>query len=345
MSRTSHQLFHIQPVSKKDHARELEHQILLSDKDSKNPFTEIQKETESEFFQAEKLSFWKFASFCIQEGLPASICYGDYFICALVIRMLLSSNPNNNLTAATGFTQSFYAIFNTVVTFGVIENQGIEGSKANGAGKYKIVNQKLRQGLVIGIGFFFLFTIQPFWFLSWLLTNLFQVPEPMMEDTIQMIYWTLPSIFVRVLADNLKTFLLNLGFLKKTGWVMGFNLIPFSIVAYLLLWVLNLGSFGVGLSMLFYELSSIVTLYWRIYSIDVEDQYKDTSVPISEGFGRYFGQTVKIVFSEFPSFFLWASVQFILGLSEDVEELTAYSLAYCLILISWSINVSNITIS
>lgn len=259
--------------------------------------------------------------------------------------MLLSSNPNNNLTAATGFTQSFYAIFNTVVTFGVIENQGIEGSKANGAGKYKIVNQKLRQGLVIGIGFFFLFTIQPFWFLSWLLTNLFQVPEPMMEDTIQMIYWTLPSIFVRVLADNLKTFLLNLGFLKKTGWVMGFNLIPFSIVAYLLLWVLNLGSFGVGLSMLFYELSSIVTLYWRIYSIDVEDQYKDTSVPIREGFGRYFGQTVKIVFSEFPSFFLWASVQFILGLSEDVEELTAYSLAYCLILISWSINVSNITIS
>jgi Na+-driven multidrug efflux pump len=135
-----------------------------------------------------------------------------------------------------------------------------------------------------------------------------QVPDEILPEARKMIMWILPSIFLRVIADNFKTFNLNLGFLKRTGYVMGFNLIPYAIVSYLLVGYYNLGSMGIGIALAFYELTSIVSLYFRVYRTVVEPKYKDTSVPIGHEFGSYFCQSFRMVLTRFPRYIIWSCV-------------------------------------
>lgn len=176
-----------------------------------------------------------------------------------------------------------------------------------------------------------MFTFSPLFFLPWLLENMFQVPEEMLPEAISLIQWAIPSILVRIVADNLKTFLLNLGFLKRTGMVMGFNIIPFAAVSYLFLVVFDFGAMGVGMSLMFYEVTSVITLYFRLFRPKVDDDYKDSSLSIGQGMPQFLRKTIRMIFTEFPMAVMWSCMQFILGITEDIVDLAAYSLLFILI--------------
>jgi hypothetical protein len=64
-----------------------------------------------DFFDVENKTTCEFITLCILEGIPASLCVGDYFICSLICRLLLSSNEDINLVASTGYLHAYIDIF------------------------------------------------------------------------------------------------------------------------------------------------------------------------------------------------------------------------------------------
>jgi hypothetical protein len=69
------------------------------------------KDQKKEFFDIDDKNIFQFAILCLIEGIPASLCAGDYFICSLICRLLLSSNEDINLVASTGYLHAYIDIF------------------------------------------------------------------------------------------------------------------------------------------------------------------------------------------------------------------------------------------
>jgi uncharacterized BrkB/YihY/UPF0761 family membrane protein len=66
----------------------------------------------------------------------------------------------------------------------------------------------LRQGIVVGLTYFFIWTCIPTFFIDNILP-LFGVQEQLTGIVRELIIWTLPSTAIRIVNDNLKTFLQN----------------------------------------------------------------------------------------------------------------------------------------
>ena len=291
-----------------------------------------EEERKRDFFDIENKSMFQFIKLCIVEGMPASLCYGDYYICSLICRILLSTNENINLVASTGYLHAYIGIFMQCMIQGEIEYQGIMGSQAFGVGNFKRVNLYLRQGLFIGLCMFCIFTLLPSFFLNDILFMI-GVEEELIATSKQLIYWGLPAMGMRIISDNFKTFIVNQGFLKKTGLTLGINMILFSIAAYVMIVVLDMGAAGMGLSVFFYEFMAFVLMYFRVYKQDVDDRSKDDSLPLFTDFIKFLWPSTKIVLVEYPIYYLYNCLNIIVGWTNSKEELAAYSLGYTLMLV------------
>ena len=82
------------------------------------------------------------------------------------------------------------------------------GSQAYGNGSYKRVNLYLRQALSIAFVEFFLITLIPAFFLDDVFYFL-DVEEELINTSKQLIYWGLPAMFMKLISDNFKTFIVN----------------------------------------------------------------------------------------------------------------------------------------
>jgi Na+-driven multidrug efflux pump len=96
------------------------------------------------------------------------------------------------------------------ISYGVMECQGILGSQALGEKNYAKVNLRLRQGIVVGLTYFVIGTCIPTVFIDDILP-LFGVQAELNQIVKELIIWTLPSTAIRIINDNLKTFLQNQG--------------------------------------------------------------------------------------------------------------------------------------
>jgi len=275
---------------------------------------------------------FQFIKLCIVEGMPASLCYGDYYICSLICRIFLSTNEDINLVASTGYLHAYIGIFMQVMVQGEIEYQGIMGSQAFGTKNYKRVNLYFRQALFIGLCMFGVFTLIPSMFIEKILFVI-GVENELIATSKSLIMWGLPAMGMRIISDNFKTFLVNQGFLKKAGLTLGANMIFFTILAYLMIVVMNLGAAGMGLSVFIYELFSFILLYIFVYKEDVNPKCKNNSLPITRDFFKFFWPTIKIVLVEYPIYYLYNCLNIIVGWTKSKEELAAYSLAYTLMLV------------
>jgi Na+-driven multidrug efflux pump len=293
---------------------------------------EKEEEEKKNFFDIENKSMFEFIKLCIVEGMPASLCYGDYYICSLICRILLSTNKNINLVASTGYLHAYIGIFMQCFVQGEIEYQGIMGSQAYGAGNFKRVNLYLRQGLTVGLVFFFLFTLLPTYFLDQILF-LVGVEKDLIATSKLLIFWGLPAMGMRVISDNFKTFIVNQGYLKRAGLTLGWTMLIFSVFAYLLIVKLDLGAAGMGISVFLYELMAFCNMYFFVYKNDSDDRCKDFSLPLFTDFFKYLWPAIKIMMVEYPIYYLYNCLNIIVGWTKSKEQLAAYSLGYTLMLV------------
>lgn len=275
---------------------------------------------------------FQFVKLCIVEGMPASLCYGDYYICSLICRILLSTNEDINLVASTGYLHAYIGIFMQCMVQGEIEYQGIMGSQAYGAGNYKRVNLYLRQAMFVGLCMFGVFTLLPSFFIEDILFMV-GVENELVETSKQLILWGLPAMGMRIISDNFKTFVVNQGYLKRAGLTLGANMIIFSVVAYLMIVTYDLGAAGMGMSVFFYELTAFIAMYIFVYKDNTDERCKDMSLPLFKDFGKFFWPSVKIVLVEYPIYWLYNCLNVIVGWTNSKEELAAYSLGYTLMLV------------
>jgi Na+-driven multidrug efflux pump len=289
-------------------------------------------EAKKDFFDIENKSMFQFIKLCIVEGLPASLCYGDYYICSLICRILLSTNKDINLVASTGYLHAYIGIFMQCFVQGGIEYQGIMGSQAYGAGNFKRVNLYLRQAMVTGIAFFCVFTLLPTYFIEEILF-LVGVNGDLIVTSKSLIMWGLPAMGMRVISDNFKTFIVNQGYLKKAGFTLGATMIFFSIVAYFMIVTFDLGAAGMGISVFLYEMFAFVNMYFFVYRNNSDERCKDSSIKLFTDFTKFLWPAVKIMLVEYPIYYLYNCLNVIVGWTKSKEQLAAYSLGYTLMLV------------
>lgn len=206
------------------------------------------------------------------------------------------------------------------------------GSQAYGAKNYKRVNLYFRQGLYIGLTLFLLITLIPSLFVDKLLF-LIGVENELIATSKSLILWGLPAMGMKVISDNFKTYIVNQGYLKKAGLTLGVNMILFSIIAYFLIVVYDLGAAGMGISVFCYESMAFVLMYFNIYRSDVSAECKDQSIRWNKDFTDFLWPSIKIVLVEYPIYYLYNCLNVIVGWTYSKEELAAYSLGYTLMLV------------
>lgn len=305
---------------------------LLTDAEKLRIKQEEEEKAKKDFFDIENKSMFQFIKLCIIEGMPASLCYGDYYICSLICRILLSTNEDINLVASTGYLHAYIGIFMQCMVQGEIEYQGIMGSQAFGAGNHKRVNLYLRQGLFVGLLMFLVFTILPSTFIEQILFMV-GVEEELVPTSKALIFWGLPAMGMRIISDNFKTFIVNQGYLKQAGLTLGANMILFSIIAFIMIVTLDMGAAGMGMSVFFYEFFAFVFMYIFVYKPKVDERCKDTSIPLFRDFGEFLWPATKIVLVEYPIYWLYNCLNVIVGWTNSKEQLAAYSLGYTLMLV------------
>lgn len=164
------------------------------------------------------------------------------------------------------------------ISYGVMECQGILGSQALGEKNFAKVNLRLRQGIVVGLVYFAIGTCLPTLFIDSILP-LFGVQEELTEIVRELIIWTLPSTAIRIVNDNLKTFLQNQGQLNKVGYACMLTFIPFVPLSYLAVIKWRLGSWAVGITLFYYEVATLVALL-VLYYTQIPSVFKKASLPL-----------------------------------------------------------------
>ena len=71
---------------------------------------QLRKEQER-FFETEHMTQVQFIMHCVVEGLPACLCYGDFYVTTLLARMMLQTHSNIDLVAGFGYLLAFIGIF------------------------------------------------------------------------------------------------------------------------------------------------------------------------------------------------------------------------------------------
>lgn len=86
-------------------------------------------------------------------------------------------------------------------------------------------------------------------------------------------------------------------------------------------------AYSVGLSMLCYEIFSLLALCYY-YFFKLENKYKkfDQPLKISHKFGKFGFRCIKMIMVEWPTYLIYESLSFIVAMSGDQVHLAAYTL-------------------
>lgn len=166
--------------------------------------------------------------------------------------MMLQAHSNINLVAGFGYLQAFLGIFYQIGLQGGLDYHGLLGAQAFGEENYKSVNLFFRQGLLYGYSVFTAVTVIPVFFLINLIFFVIGTRDELKHSTRSLIVWMIPAMALRIFADHFKTFLMNQGLMKISGFILSLALIIFAISGYIFIVWLDMGAAGVGISMAIY---------------------------------------------------------------------------------------------
>jgi Na+-driven multidrug efflux pump len=203
-------------------------------------------------------------------GIPSAFSIGDYFMCSLLLKFLVAATEDHELAAATAYYTAFFSCLMQAMNLGIIETQGIFGSQAFGNKDFQYLHLLLRQSVFTSTLMFLIFTIPPSFFIKTALEAV-GIDHIIAERSQNLVVYALPGMFLRIINDNLKTFIQSQGHMRSLGIaniMVYLPLIPFSYFT-IVKW--HLGAMSFGLSIMFYEvLVFIMCLYFLNYVVDPE---------------------------------------------------------------------------
>lgn len=298
---------------------------------------ELPSKVTSEFFNIQRKSILKLFYQSVVQSLPTSFSYGDFFINTLVLKLFISSTTDLELIAATAYHSAYFAILMLAISYGVMECQGILGSQALGENNFAKVNLRLRQGIVVGLTYFAIGTCLPTLFIDDILP-LFGVQSELTGIVKELIIWTLPSTCIRIVNDNLKTFLQNQGQLNKVGYACMITFIPFIPLSYYTMITCQLGTWGVGIMLFYYELATLIALL-TLYCTQIPVVFKANSLSLKTQLGSFYWYALKIIISEWSSYFVWDGMNIVVGWIGSQAQLGAFSIMSSLSTVIFSVNM------
>lgn len=277
-------------------------------------------------YSKENESFMTMMKNNLVEGLPSSFTYGDYYACSMILKALVASTTNLNLSAATSYFSFYYGILMYSINTGIMESQSIIGCQAIARKNYKRANLLARQSVLTGLLYFGLFVLIPIPFLKQIFASIGVLPE-LLPEIMSLIVWTIPPMISRTINDNLKIFVQNQGFIRQLGISEFFVFIFFVAFSYYLIIKLELGAMGFGLGLLSYELSSLtVTIYF--IKRKCMKQTLITSIPIFTEFKNFFLYASNVFLSKFWVHLIWDSMNLVIGFLNEKPQMAAMSLGF-----------------
>lgn len=309
----------------------------INSKSYKENFDHLPSKETQEFFNIQKKKILALFFQSVVQSLPTSFSYGDFFINTLVLKLFISSTTDIELIAATAYHSAYFAILMLAISYGVMECQGILGSQALGEKNFPMVNLRLRQGIVVGLTYFVIGTCLPTLFIDNILP-LFGVQPDLTQIVKELIIWTLPSTAIRIINDNLKTFLQNQGELNKVGFACIITFIPFIPLSYYIMITCQMGTWGVGIMLFYYEFATLIAL-GLLYRIQIPAEFKKESLPLKKQLGSFYWYALKIILSEWSSYFVWDGMNIVVGWIGSQAQLGAFSIMSSLSTVIFSVNM------
>jgi Na+-driven multidrug efflux pump len=145
----------------------------------------------------------------------------------------------------------------------------------------------------------------------------------------QLIFFCLPALFVRGITDTFKSYAQAQDIIAQVGYYTLINLVCVPFYTYLLIYKLELGPFGYGLSLLIYEFgSSIVALV--VFKKLIHEDTKSTTLSVTLKFRWFACQVLKNFLTVFHIYMAYESVIFILTSLHDEAQIGAYTIMFSL---------------
>lgn len=210
----------------------------------------------------------------IKKGIPSAFATGDYVLVLLICKTILAIKGDPNLSEAAAYFTVFYSIMCHCFSYAITDAQGAAGSKFIGRGDYDKAFMTLKQCLVISGIFFITLTVIPGLFAGKIL-GIFGADKKIMPLTQELILWSLPGIYVRLLNDCFKTFIQNQGFISELGFstMKPLAIVPF--LSYIILVHFKLRASSFGIIILIYELLMIIVCS-SYFSSDIDSSKLDS---------------------------------------------------------------------
>lgn len=153
---------------------------------------------------------------------------------------------------------------------GVVEALSIFGAQAYGDRDFKRLLLFLKQALLSSTGIFFLVTLPASFFLEQALV-MYGISPLLAKKSHELVKWTLPGMYLRLINDSLKAFILCQGHMSQLGMANIAVYLPFIPFSYFVIVKLQLGVVSFGLCVLFYEsLVLLMCLFMLKFAVDLK---------------------------------------------------------------------------
>jgi hypothetical protein len=101
---------------------------------------------------------------------------------------------------------------------------------------------------------------------------------------------------------------------------------------------LKLGTYGVGIMFFYYEFATFLALAF-LYHTQISEEFKQSTIPIKKQLKAFFIYALKIIFSEWSSYFVWDGMNIIVGWIGSQAQLGAFSIMSSLSAVIFSVNM------
>lgn len=302
----------------------------------KNPNSHNLEEIESENYQSSKNSLlgeieeskiFKTQLRTLKYGIPNIFSSGDFLIAGIILKLTISSTEYSALKSATEYHNSILEILVFTFNNGLTETLGIFGSQAFAKNKKERLRLMLHQSIWISLILFLLLSF-PVYYLSQDFLRIYGVDVDTSRIFSNLSAYSLPSILLKLVTDNYKTFIFCQGNDKnnsKLGFLSFVNLLVMGVYSFFFIKVFNFGHFGYGLSLFLLEVGNLlICAHFQRYLID--PRTKKLRYTLNYNRGWYICQFIKNSFTEYHFWIVIELSFFTLTLVGSKKQIKAYSI-------------------
>lgn len=269
--------------------------------------------------------------------MKVAICYADYYIFMVCVRMILTKINDLGLMTSLSYTTIFFSATIIMINAGVHDTLTAYISEFLVQKDFRMVRRTVGISTRMQIALFCIFTVLPSIFVNRIF-GLIRVPVECQSETHRLILLLLPAMFVKSLNENFKAFFINLGEIGLTGIITVVSIVPGVISGYLLLGKYRLGLAGIVITITVYSSVSLALMVWKLKTKilpglkrqEIYPEVEDASA-LSVGskrinFLRFGWQSLKFTFTNLIGFILWNALGIMAGMNSVPCEIATFGL-------------------